>query len=163
MNVRYAVTEDITRIEEIFSSARAYMRKNGNNIQWIGEYPSAKDVENDISLKRGYVVEEDGIVQGYFCYFIGDDPTYHVVYGGEWLNDLPYGVVHRLAVGDQAKGVGTFAVNWCFEQCGNLKLDTHRINKPMINMVTKAGFVKCGVVHVNDENDPERIAFQKVK
>ncbi len=163
MQIRKAVNEDIKRVVEIFDSARKYMRKNGNNIQWIGEYPSETDVISDIELQRGYVVENDGEVLAYFCYFVGDDPTYHVVYDGEWLNDTPYGVVHRLAVGDQAKGVGTFAVNWCFEQCGNLKLDTHRINTPMINMLTKAGFSKCGIIHCNDENDPERIAFQKVR
>jgi len=163
MQVRRATENDVARINEIFDSARKYMRKNGNDIQWTGPYPGESDVIKDIELNRAYVVEENGEVLGYFCYFIGDDPTYHVVYGGEWLNDLPYGVVHRLAVGDQAKGVGSFAVNWCFEQCGNLKLDTHRINKPMINMVTKAGFVKCGVIHVNDIKDPERIAFQKTK
>ncbi|MBR6800911.1 MAG: GNAT family N-acetyltransferase [Eubacteriaceae bacterium] len=163
MLVRKAEERDIAKVSEIFASARAYMRKNGNNIQWTGEYPGESDVIKDIDLGRGYVVEKDGEVAGYFCYFIGHDPTYDVVYGGEWLNDLPYGVVHRLATLSQAKGVGTFAVNWCFEQCGNLKLDTHRINTPMINMVTKAGFTKCGVIHVNDGLDPERIAFQKVK
>ena len=163
MFVRKAAEKDVDAVIEIFSSARKFMRENGNNIQWAGEYPGKGDVIKDIELDRGYVVEEDGTVLGYFCYFIGEDPTYNVMYDGEWLNDLPYGVVHRLAVGSQSKGVGTFAVNWCFEDCGNLKLDTHRINRPMIGMLTKAGFTKCGIVHVNDENDPERIAFQKVK
>ncbi len=163
MNIRLAQTGDIKRVVEIFALARDYMRKNGNFIQWAGEYPGESDVIEDIGLKRGYVVEDGGEVLAYFCYFAGIDPCYNIIYDGEWLNDLPYGVVHRLAVGNQAKGVGTFAVNWAFENCGNLRIDTHRINSPMIGMLTKAGFQRCGIVHVNEQNDPERIAFQKVK
>ncbi len=163
MKVRRVLTEDIPKINEIFDSARSFMRRNGNNIQWNGEYPGQTDVEEDIVLRRGYVVEKDGEVLAYFCFFIGHDPTYDVVYDGKWLNEDEYGVVHRLAVGNQGKGAGTFAVNWAFEQCKNLKLDTHRINTPMINMLTKAGFTKCGIIHCHDGKDPERVAFQKVK
>ena len=69
------------------------------------------------------------------------------------------GVVHRLA--SRARGAGAFCVEWCFEQCGSLKIDTHENNAPMRGLLAKLGFAYCGVIWVLDGE--ERIAFQKVR
>lgn len=163
MHIRHAVTEDIKTITGIFESARTFMRKNGNHVQWAGSYPGEENVIDDIKLGTGYVVEEDGQILGYFCFFVGEEPTYDVIYDGEWLRDEEYGVIHRIASGQNRKGVGTFAVNWCFNQHPDIRIDTHRSNIPMINMLTAAGFEKCGIIYCADGEDRERIAFQKVK
>ena len=50
---------------------------------------------------------------------------------------------------------------WAFGQCGNLKIDTHRDNVVMQNMLKKNGFQSCGIIHVQDGS--ERLAYQKTK
>ena len=44
---------------------------------------------------------------------------------------------------------------------GNLKIDTHRDNVVMQNMLKKNGFQSCGIIHVQDGS--ERLAYQKTK
>ncbi|MBE6039217.1 MAG: GNAT family N-acetyltransferase [Anaerofustis stercorihominis] len=162
MHIRKTVEKDIERVLEIFDAAKKFMRQNGNMNQWVNGYPSKEDVMLDINNDRSYVVEdENGELVATFCYFVGVDPTYNEIYNGSWLNDKPYGVVHRIAVESQTKGTGSFCVNWCFEQCGNLKIDTHEDNFPMQNMLKKNGFTQCGIIYL--ESGDERVAFQKSK
>ena len=87
------------------------------------------------------------------------DPTYVTIYQGQWRNDAPYGVTHRICVAAHQRGVASFCLNWCFEQCGNLKIDTHRDNTVMQNLLQKNGFVYCGIIHL--ANGAERLAYQK--
>jgi hypothetical protein len=86
------------------------------------------------------------------------DPTYDKI-DGAWLDDKPCGVVHRIAKRTQVKGAGAFCINWCFEQCHNIKIDTHSDNIPMKKLLGKLGFTYCGIIWI--ENGDERIAFQK--
>jgi len=58
--------------------------------------------------------------------------------------------VHRIATGGARKGAGAFCLNWCLDQCGNLRIDTHRDNRPMRALLAKLGFVYCGVIYVED-------------
>ena len=90
---------------------------------------------------------------------LGVDPTYQHIYEGNWLNDEPYGVIHRLATNGKRKGVSDACLNWCFEQWGNIRVDTHQDNKVMQHILTKYGFQRCGIIYV--KNGTERIAYQK--
>ena len=65
----------------------------------------------------------------HFVYNIGIDETYNKIYDGQWLNNKPYGYIHRIAGDGKTKGVGSFCINWAFEKCGNIKIDTHADNK----------------------------------
>ena len=48
---------------------------------------------------------------------------------GNWLNDAPYGVVHRIASDGTVKGAASFCLSLrAFSQCHNLKIDTHQDN-----------------------------------
>lgn len=58
------------------------------------------------------------------------------------------------------RGAASFCLNWAFNKCGNLKIDTHRDNIVMQHLLDKNGFKYCGVVYL--ENGSERIAYQKV-
>jgi len=69
-------------------------------------------------------------------------------------------VVHRIASAGKAKGVGTFCMNWAYEQFANVKIDTHRDNVVMQNAIKKCGFEECGVIYVADGSP--RIAYQKI-
>ena len=79
---------------------------------------------------------------------------------GDWINDSCYGVVHRITSTGNVKGAASFCLNWALEQCGNIRIDTHRDNIVMQHLLDKNGFKYCGIVYVEDGT--ERIAYQKV-
>ena len=151
---------------EIYARARAFMAKTGNPNQWgPANWPPRALIENDIKTGHSYVcVNGEGAVTGVFFYTQGEnaEPTYREITGGSWLEDGPYGVVHRIAADGAGKGVGTFCLNWAFAQCGRLRIDTHADNTVMQNLLTKLGFQKRGIVYVREDRDP-RFAYEKVK
>ena len=51
-------------------------------------------------------------------------------------------------------------INWAFDRCGHLRIDTHTDNKVMQAMALRLGFVPCGTIYVVQDNDP-RIAYEK--
>lgn len=159
MQIRKTAHSDIAAVLNIYSEARGFMRESGNHAQWKGNYPSEEMVKSDIDSGRGYVCESGGEVAAAFYYSIESDPTYTYIEGA-WLNDEPYGVVHRIAVKRGTKGMGEYCLNWAFQQCGNLKIDTHIDNRPMRKLLGKLGFAFCGKIWVFDGTE-ERIAFQK--
>lgn len=160
MEIRAAEERDLSRILEIYDHARSYMREQGNPHQWNGGYPSKEVLLEDISLSRLFVCVEGDEILGVFCYFYGVEPTYRVIEDGAWCNDLPYGVIHRIAVAGHCRGVASFCFAHCFSLCKNLKIDTHRDNIPMQKALAKNGFVRCGIIHL--QNGDERIAYQKI-
>ncbi|MBE6998719.1 MAG: N-acetyltransferase [Ruminococcaceae bacterium] len=157
MTIRNATQADLPVIESIYADARAYMRAHGNLSQWSGGYPSRELLLADLSQNQLYVVEDEAII-GVFVYFFGNDPTYDVIEGA-WLNDRPYGVIHRIAVGAHRKGVASFVFEHCLALCHNLKIDTHADNIPMQKSLLKNGFTHTGIIHLAD--GAPREAFQK--
>ena len=114
----------------------------------------------DIRENKSHVCGEGDEILGVFYFAIEEDPTYKVIYDGEWKNADKYAVVHRIASAGKSKGVGSFCMNWAYEQFANVKIDTHQDNLVMQNMLKKNGFVYCGIIHL--ENGEERLAFQRV-
>ncbi|MBE6421498.1 MAG: GNAT family N-acetyltransferase [Elusimicrobium sp.] len=121
-----------------------------------------KTTEQDIQLGHSYVYLHDKQIVGTFFFNFGKDiePTYAVIENGTWENDHPYGVIHRLAGDGSVKGIGTYCINWCYEQCHHLRVDTHPDNQVMQRLLIKLGFTRCGIIHVVQDNMP-RITFEK--
>lgn len=161
MEIRQTVLDDLDKVMEIYKDARLYMRENGNPNQWGDDYPGIDLIRQDISEGKSYVCVEDNQVVGVFFFNIGPDPTYHIIYEGSWLNDEPYGVIHRIASGSHKRGVASFCLKWCYDKWPNIRIDTHQDNIVMQNFLNKNGFSRCGIIHL--ENGAERIAYQKVK
>lgn len=163
MIIRKATPADLNTVLRIYDEARSFMRANGNPNQWGHTNPPASKTYDDINTGRLHIVCEEDKILGVFFFEIANDPTYAVIYGGNWLNDLPYGVIHRIAVSSDArgKGVSGFCFEYAFSKCKNLKIDTHKDNIPMQRSLEKNGFVKCGIIHL--ANGDERIAFQKTE
>lgn len=161
MLIRKATMADVEACDAIYSAARGYMRESGNSGQWSGIYPCGDDVIIGINAGTSYVCEDGGEVVATFHFSVGDDPTYRVIYGGEWKNPLPYGVIHRIAVKYHGKGIADFCYKECFALCGNLKIDTHEKNLPMQRSLAKNGFEYCGIIHL--ANGDERMAYQKTR
>lgn len=161
MIIRKARIEELEEIMQIFAHARKFMAEHNNPNQWGNHKPSRETIEADIKNGRSFVCEEDGKIAATFYYAEGVDPTYVKIYEGQWLNDEPYAVVHRIASAGTVKGAGSFCLNWAFEQCGNLKIDTHRDNVVMQNTLKKNGFSYCGIIYLEDGD--ERLAFHRSK
>jgi len=165
MEIRHSTLQDFDRMMEIYARARAYMAETGNPNQWGPTcWPPEALIHSDIRSGNSYVCVDDGDrVVGTFFFIQGKDiePTYRKITDGAWLDDSPYGVVHRIATDGSVKGTGSFCLNWAYEQCGHMRIDTHGDNKVMQNMVKKLGFVHCGTIYVEEDNYP-RLAFEKL-
>ena len=161
MQIRKTTKKDLNIVMEIYAHARSFMAENGNPTQWSGSYPSEDIILRDISVGASYVCVDDdsGEIEAVFMFDEYEDPTYAVIEDGAWPNDRPYGVLHRIASRGRKKGVASFCMQWCFEQCGNLRCDTHDDNKIMQHVMKKNGFVYCGRIYVEDGTP--RVAFQK--
>ena len=162
MNIRKSIPEDLPQILNLYKLAREFMKNNGNPNQWEDRYPEVSTVENDVKQGISYVCEKNGKIVGTFVFFIGEDPTYHVIENGAWhSSQKPYGVIHRVASDGQTKGVTCAAFTFGMEKSGYLRIDTHQDNKPMQGALKKFGFQECGIIHL--ERGDERIAFDCLK
>ena len=162
MIIRPATHADVKAAAKIYDEARDFMKESGNPDQWKGEYPNETDVLWGIQDGTSYVCDDNGEVVATFYYKANaDDPTYHRVYGGKWLNGEPYSVIHRIAVKYHGRGIIDFCFNECFKAQKNIKIDTHKDNIPMQRVLKRNGFKYCGIIHL--ENGEERLAYQKTK
>lgn len=158
MLVRRSQEKDINAIMKMYEKSRKYMKENGNPTQWGDTFPSLELVKKDI-LKDGYVVIENVQIIGVFVLEENAHEHAYEVIDGNWLNEKPYAVIHRLATGGTHKGVGKFILEWCFKKFNNIRIDTHEDNIPMKNLLYKNGYKYCGKICYKDHG--ERIAYQK--
>ena len=105
--IRLAQREDLSAILAVYEAARRYMRENGNPTQWGESYPERAMLEEDIRRRQLYVDEQEGAIHGAFAFILGEDPTYAYIEDGAWLNDAPYGTIHRVAGDGAVKGTFT--------------------------------------------------------
>lgn len=160
MEIRKSKQSDLSEILKLYEQAREFMKTNGNADQWGKQYPETWIIEEDIASERSYVCLDEDQVVGTFMFEVGADETYANIYKGEWLNDEPYAVIHRITATANKRGVATFCLEWCYKQCRNIRIDTHKDNIPMQNLLKKNGYTPCGIIFLNSGD--ERIAFQKV-
>ena len=161
--IRRSTEKDFERMLDIYASAREFMARQGNPHQWgDSAWPPPELIRQDIASGRSYVCEADGRIVGTFCFIAGPDvePTYRVIEDGAWIDDGPYGVIHRLAGDGSVKGVARFCLDWAYGQCGHLRVDTAAENKLMIKILQEAGFVRCGVIRVARDGSA-RLAFER--
>ena len=146
------------QIAGIFSYARKFMKENGNPDQWKDNRPSMDKVRDDISRGEYYVIEEEGKIAAVFAYVVGIEPTYLEI-DGAWIDDAPYGTIHRIASNGTVKGVFDMVMRFVEGFGVDVRIDTHKDNKVMLHVIEKNGFQRCGIIIVDDGT--ERIAFQK--
>ncbi|MBR2318123.1 MAG: GNAT family N-acetyltransferase [Bacteroidaceae bacterium] len=160
MYIRKATYNDIPALMKLFECAKSIMRASGNLHQWGSGYPSLEVVRHDIDNGTCYVSStyENGEIEATMAFIPGPDPTYSVIEDGEWLNDNPYFVIHRIAVAKPGKGYARRLLEWAFERTANVRVDTHRDNVIMRHILQKFGFRRCGVIYL--ANGSARDAFQ---
>ena len=160
MSIRETTAQDFDAICRIYEDARRFMRESGNPDQWKDAHPAIEVIQRDIEAGKSYVYTLNDEIAAVFFYSTERDPTYSKI-DGAWLDDEPYGVVHRIARARNASGAGGVCLEWCYGQCDNLRIDTHRDNAPMRKLLSKLGFTYCGIIWL--ENGEERMAFQKTQ
>ena len=158
MTVRKATYADIPDLMQIFSKARGIMRESGNMNQWNDSYPSEEIIRKDID--GGYCMllcEQDSILAT-MAFIPGPDPTYAEIYDGEWTDDNPYYVIHRIAVREPGHKAAEKLMDWAFRYLEEkdkkaavsirtgIRIDTHRDNIIMHHILAKLGFTRCGVI-----------------
>lgn len=160
--IKKSVVADIPVIMQLLECGRQKMRANGNMEQWTDGNPKQSLIEADINNGNSYILEEEGKAVATFAFIEGPDITYNNIYEGEWKeNTLPYHVIHRMASLHGSHGVFKDILEYCFERCNNIRIDTHRQNSIMRNALSKYGFEYCGIIYLLD--GAERLAYQQTR
>ena len=167
---RPAAEADIPRILEIVQDARESLARFRVD-QFQGPYPGAERFEDDIRMHQCFVLESAGETIGFFVLSTLPEPDYERITDGKWSAELPYCVLHRAAVAKAYRGSGASQalVRCCETQARAyglkcIRVDTHRKNKPMQNLLRESGFRYRGNILVESEpgHDPHRQAFEKI-
>jgi len=158
---RHSTPADLPTILNLRDQAREIMRSYGNTFQWPDGYPTDAMFQKDIELGTSHVVtNEQGTIVGTFALIPSPEPTYKIIYNGQWLNKKPYHVIHRIASTPDSHGVLDAILNYCEAFASNIRIDTHESNVIMRKGLEKHGYRYCGIIHLL--NGDERLAFHKV-
>lgn len=150
LTIRTATDADLERIMSIYRSAQDYMIRNGNPTQWGHSYPDAELIRSDIRQQACRLICDGDEIHGVFALFEGEDPNYIHIENGSWRNDEPYIAIHRVAGDGQVHGLFQCAADYGKRMSRNIRIDTHADNITMQRAIEKNGFVKCGIIHVED-------------
>jgi len=160
-SIRHATMDDLPTILNLRDQAREIMRSYGNTFQWPDGYPRDDMFKKDIELGGSYVMaDETGAIVGTFALLPSPEVTYNVIYDGQWLDNQPYHVIHRIASTPDSHGILDAVLDFSESQVSNIRIDTHEANIIMRKGLERHGYHYCGIIHLLDGN--ERLAFQKI-
>ena len=158
--IRKSTSADLPTILNLRDQAREIMRSYGNVYQWPDGYPRDDMFRKDIELGGSHVMlNEEGTIVGTFALLPSPEVTYNVIYDGQWLDNEPYHVIHRIASTPGSHGVLDALLDYCETQVNNIRIDMHEANVIMRKGLEKHGYQYCGIIHLL--NGDERLAFQK--
>ena len=160
--IRKSTLADLPTILNLRDQAREIMRSYGNTFQWPDGYPRDDMFRKDIEVGGSHVmIDEKGEVVGTFALLPSPEVTYNVIYNGQWLDDAPYYVIHRIASFPDAHGIFKSILDFSFAHESNIRIDTHKDNHIMQHNILKQRFTYCGIIHL--ASGDERLAYQKVE
>ena len=166
MKLRLSTAQDVPEIMTIIEKARAFLKASGVD-QWQTGYPDEALIREDIATGIGYVLVDGDIIAATLSIDCAGEPAYDAIEEGAWLStNLPYGVVHRMAVSPAYRGKGISKVVMAqveallLEQSmQSFKIDTHQDNPVMNHMLTRCGFSYCGIIYFEGA---ARLAYEKL-
>ena len=165
---RPAAQEDLPAILHIVSQAQALLRRRGVD-QWQDGYPTAGVFQTDMARGDCYVMLHGEEVAAVFTLTRDQEASYNAITDGKWSSDEPYAVLHRSAVADCFRGLGVadqmiHEAKSLTRQMGRrwLRVDTHKKNKAMQNLLRRNGFQYRGnvLIDASADHDPRRLAFE---
>lgn len=156
----------LEEIMQIYSSAQQFMESLGNP-QWGKGFIEEHDIREGILGGVLYSVTVDGEVAAVFS-LLNFDENY-VEIEGEWLTSGNYLAVHRVAVAEKYRrtGAAMYVLQEAAPQIArnrgrtSLRIDTHAKNAPMLALLEKLDFKRCGTVTLMRDGT-SRIAFEKL-
>jgi len=160
---------DIGELELIILDARLFISLYGSP-QWSVYYPTKEKLLKGIKNNEIYkIVIEDKIIG---CFQLVDYDSNYDVIEGNWLNDEKYVAIHSVALYSLYHNKGYMKQVYEFintyakiNNKKSLRVDTHKLNEPMIKSLIKNGFVLVGVIYLNNKDTKEnnhRLAFEKL-
>lgn len=159
--IRKSTLAELPTILSLRDQAREIMRSYGNTFQWPDGYPRDDMFKKDIELGGSHVMlNAAGEIVGTFALLPSPEVTYNKIYDGQWLNDDPYHVIHRIASTPSSHGILDAVLDYCESRVSNIRIDTHEANIIMRKGLERHGYHFCGTIYLLDGNP--RMAFQKI-
>ena len=173
MIIRATTLADIPTVMGIIEEARRTIADLGIN-QWQNGSPNEAMITADVEAGQSRVVVKDGDVVGTFALIDNGEPVYAVIEDGTWqtpdknsAGEWNYLAIHRVAisVAHRGSGISTAVIRHAEDAARSLgrtslRIDTHEGNVVMRRMLERHGFVKCGIIHL--ENGDPRVAYEKI-
>lgn len=165
--LRRAQLQDLTAIMKIIDDAKELLKKNGSP-QWQNGYPDQETFTQDIVMQTNWILINDNKVVATATLQLTPEPTYRNITQGQWQQpDEPYATIHRVAISSNYRGQGHSKLLFSnlltvgqMQGIKNFRVDTHRSNKAMQHIAENFNFKKRGIIKVNDQNNPERLAYE---
>ncbi len=158
MYFRKTKKEDLLAVYAIYKKAIIFMRENKNQEQWSDFSALQRNVAKDVSLSISYVLIDCEEIKAVFTLLEDEEETYKTI-EGKWKDDSSYFTIHRLAVGEHKKGYASLCIDYALLRNRHLRIDTHKDNLPMQNLILKEGFLFCGIITLKDGT--KRLAYEK--
>ncbi len=156
---------DIDAIMSIIDEARQFMKSQLSG-QWQDGTPRRSTILDDIAQQRFFVARLKDRIVGCFA-LLDDEPGYQHLLRGQWRQDGPYLVIHRFATHRDCFGQGIASymlaqieVMAKHRQINIIRVDTHVRNIPMLNLLVKHGYIRCGSTLI--EKNKLRDVFEKL-
>ena len=173
MIIRATTLADIPTVMGIIEEARRTIADLGSN-QWQNGSPTEAMITADVQAGQSRVVVKDGEVVGTFAVIENGEPVYAVIENGEWQTpdrdaegNWTYIALHRVAISlsHRGSGISTAVIEYAEETArtlgrNSLRIDTHEGNVVMRRMLERHGFVRRGIIHL--ENGDPRVAYEKI-
>ena len=127
-----------------------------------GEEPSYARISDGHWLDEDAGAEKPEHEDGSACQKIKDGKGIRKLPGkSSSAAPVSYCTIHRLAGNPSYSGIAGCCFDWCKQQSASLRSDTHRDNRIMQHAFEAAGFVRCGIIFL--ENGSERTAYQWIR
>ena len=170
MEIKKVELNEIEKVMEIINDAKAFLKPQSQ--QWQQGYPNIESMKNDILNHNLFGVYINNELTCVAALIIGIEKTYVNMIEGKWIIDVSTLdlVIHRIAVSNKYRGIGCgkAMMKFAYEHaknngCKSIKVDTHRVNKPMQNLLINHGYSYQGVIDLNrNEEDQLRLAYELV-
>lgn len=156
--------QDMETAMELICEARHFLKSQGID-QWQAGYPNQASIREDIENSRGYFIADGTQKAAYLCIDFNGEPAYESL-NGNWKSDLPYAVIHRLAMAEAYRGKGLsgtvfqLAEALCKERnISSIRIDTDEKNLIMRHVIARNGFEYCGTVWFQNSS---KQAYEKI-
>lgn len=170
MEIRRVEINELEKVMEVINDAKAFLKLQSK--QWQQGYPNHDSMSNDIYNHNLFGVYDNNELVCVAALIVGIETTYVNMIEGSWEIDVSPKdlVIHRIAISNKYRGKGyakammKFAESYArLNNCESIKVDTHRVNIPMQNLMLSCGYKKRGIIDLNrNEEDQLRDAYELV-